>query len=73
MAVTAPSGGQRPSLRPTNPALFSVGVGAAAAWVMYRWYSPPKPGQRGLPFPYEDAELDVQTGTRKSSGPTKKP
>ncbi|KAF7586053.1 hypothetical protein BBP40_009635 [Aspergillus hancockii] len=73
MAVTLPSGG-RPSIRPsTNPVLFSVGAGAAAAWVLYRWYAPPKPGQKGLPFPYEDAELDAQTKTKKSSGPTRRP
>ncbi|KAA8645170.1 hypothetical protein EYZ11_006681 [Aspergillus tanneri] len=70
MAITLPTG-QRSPMRPTNPTtLFSVAAGAAAAWVLYRWYSPPKPDQEGLPFPYEDAERDVQRKAETSKSPS---
>ncbi|KAE8162347.1 hypothetical protein BDV40DRAFT_300536 [Aspergillus tamarii] len=57
---------------PQNPAAFSVVAGAAAAWMLFRWYSPSKPEPKGLPFPYEDAE-DVIQSKPKKKGPTRIP
>ncbi|KAF7625135.1 hypothetical protein AFLA_002009 [Aspergillus flavus NRRL3357] len=71
MAVTIP-GGQRAPMRPQNPAAFSVVAGAAAAWMLFRWYSPSKPEPKALPFPYEDAE-DVIEHRPKKKGPTRIP
>ncbi|KAE8354186.1 hypothetical protein BDV28DRAFT_147353 [Aspergillus coremiiformis] len=71
MAVTLPTG-QRTPFRPKSPAVFSVVAGAAAAWVLYRWYSPSKPQQKALPFPYEDAEDDIKIPPKKK-GPTRIP